>query len=316
MDESSAAFPPPSTPPPELDILIGTRRPSVFFGPHGLRAGWGALLFAVIWVAAFAACAYGAYFLFHFRRPRGMTELTPWIAFIAEAMQLFAVLLASWAMARIERRSFSAYGLSGTRFFSLFARGAAVGFCGLSFLILILYAGGVWHYDGMHMYGWAAWQYGLIWALIFVMVAVAEEMTLRGYLLAALTRGMTFWPAAILLSLLFGALHLNNAGEDPFGIAEVVCAGLMLSFVIWRTGSLAMAFGIHAAWDWAQSFFYGTADSGLHTRGFLLSSHSSGSAWLSGGPAGPEGSILAIPVTVLVVIAVHFTAGARRPYPE
>jgi hypothetical protein len=90
----------------------------------------------------------------------------------------------------------------------------------------------------------------------------------------------------------------------------------MLSYVIWRTGSLAMAFGVHAAWDWAQSFFYGTADSGLHSQGYLLSSHSSGSAWLSGGTAGPEGSVFAIPVTVLVAVAVHFVAGERRGYPE
>jgi hypothetical protein len=245
-----------------------------------------------------------------------MTELTPAFAFGGEAIQLAAALLATWAMAGIEGRRFGAYGLSGERLFRLFVGGLAIGFGALSLLIWTLHATGVWHYDGMHMHGWAAWQYGLVWAVVFVMVAVAEEMTLRGYLLTTLTRGMTFWPAAIVLSLLFGALHLKNAGEDPFGIIEVVCAGLMLSYVIWRTGSLAMAFGIHAAWDWAQSFFYGTADSGLHMHGYLLSSHSSGSAWLSGGPAGPEGSIFAIPVTLLVIVVVHFVAGKRRPDPE
>ncbi len=288
----------------------------VFFGPHGLRAGWGALLFVVIWIAVFACLSYGAHALFHYRRPGAMTELTPGFAFGGEAIQLAPALLATWAMARLEGRRFGAYGLSGERFFPLFMRGLVIGFGALSLLILLLYAAGVWQYDGMHVHGWAAWRYGLIWAGIFVMVGIAEEMTLRGYLLATLTRGMTFWPAAIVLSLLFGALHLRNAGEDPFGIVEVVCAGLMLSYVIWHTGSLAMAFGIHAAWDWAQSFFYGTADSGLHMRGYLLSSHSSGKDWLSGGPAGPEGSVLAIPVTLLVMVAVHFVAGKRRPYPE
>ena len=274
------------------------------------------MLFVVICVLVLAGLAYGAHVVSHYRPPGAMRELTPALAFSGEAMQIAAALLATWAMARIEGRRFGAYGFRGERFFPLFVRGLAIGFGALSLLIVFLDATGVWHYDGVHMRGWAAWQYGLIWAAVFVMVGVAEEMTMRGYLLATLTRGMGIWPAAILLSLLFGALHLNNAGEDPFGIVEVVCASLMLSYVIWRTGSLAMAFGVHAAWDWAQSFLYGTADSGLHTRGFLLSSHSSGSAWLSGGPAGPEGSILAIPVTALVVIAVHFTAGARRPYPE
>lgn len=316
MDESSAAFPPPSTSPPEADVLTRTGRSSLFFGPHGLRAGWGALLFVVIWIATFAALSYGGHALFHYRPPGAMTELTPAFAFAGEGIQLAAALLATWAMARIEGRRFGAYGLRAERFFPLFVRGLAIGFGALSLLIWTLHVAGVWHYYGVHVHGWAAWQYGLIWAVIFVMVAVAEEMTLRGYLLATLTRGMSFWPAAIVLSLLFGALHLKNAGEDPFGIVEVVCAGLMLSYVIWHTGSLAMAFGIHAAWDWAQSFFYGTADSGLHMQGYLLSSQSSGKEWLSGGPAGPEGSVLAIPLTLLVMVAVHFVAGKRRPYPQ
>lgn len=315
MDEPDAALPPPSIS-SESEAWARTSGSSVLFGPHGLRAGWGALLFVVIWIAVFAALSYGVHALLHYRRPSAVTELTPALAFAGEAIQLAAALLATWAMARIEMRRFGAYGLRAQQFFPLFVRGLAVGFAALSLLILLLHAAGVWHYSGMHVQGWAALQYGLIWALIFVMVAVAEEMTLRGYLLATLTRGMTFWPAALVLSLLFGALHLRNAGEDPFGIVEVVCAGLMLSYVIWHTGSLAMAFGIHAAWDWAQSFFYGTADSGLHMQGYLLNSHSSGKDWLSGGAAGPEGSILAIPVTLSIIVAVHFVAGKRRPYPE
>ena len=313
MDESGVVFPTPHA--SEAEPARPALWRYVFLGPHGLRAGWGALLFVVIWIAIFAGLSYGAHALFHVRRPGVMAQLTPGLAFGGEAMQLAPALVATWAMARIERRRFNAYGFNGERFFPLFVRGLAVGFGALSLLILLLHTAGVWHYDGLHVHGAAVWQYGLIWALIFVMVAVTEEMTLRGYLLATLTRGMTFWPAAFVLSLLFGALHLRNAGEDPFGIVEVVCAGLMLSYVIWHTGSLAMAFGIHAAWDWAQSFFYGTADSGLHMQGYLFGSHSSGKDWLSGGPAGPEGSVLAIPVTLLVMVAMHFVGGKRRPYP-
>lgn len=302
-------------PNPEAESARPAGLRNMFIGPHGLRAGWGALLFVIFWAAIFAGCGYGAYFLFHFHRPRHMTELTPRLAFIGEAIQVIAALGATWAMSRIEHRRFAAYGFSGSRFLSLFARGLVIGFCGLSLLILILRGAGVWHYDGVHMHGATAWEYGAIWVAAFVLVGVAEEATLRGYLLATLARGMTIWPAAILLSLLFGALHLGNGGEDAFGIVTVVIAGLMLSYVVWRTGSLAMAFGIHAAWDWAQSYFYGTADSGLHMQGYLISSHSSGKALLSGGSAGPEGSIFAIPVMLLIVLAVHFTAGPRRQYP-
>ena len=308
MSDPGILFPNPAT-----ESAKSTRLRTLFIGPYGLRAGWGALLFILFWAAIFAGCSYGAYFLFNFHRPHHMTEMTPRLAFGGESLQIIAALGATWAMSRIEHRRFAAYGFSGSRFFSLFARGLAIGFCGLSLLILILSAAGVWHYDGVHMHGGTAWSYGVIWAILFVLVGVAEEATLRGYLLFTLARGITIWPAAILLSLLFGALHLGNGGENAFGIVTVVAAGLMLSFVVWRTGSLALAFGIHAAWDWAQSYFYGTADSGLHMQGHLLSSHSSGKVLLSGGADGPEGSILAIPVMLLIMLAVHFTAGQRRP---
>lgn len=307
MGDSSVLFPSPDT-----EHIKPSRWHNAFIGPYGLRAGWGALLFIILFAALLVGCGYGAYFLFHFQRPHHLTEMTPRLALIGESMQIVAALGATWIMSRIEHRRFAAYGFSGSSFVSLFARGLAIGFCGLSLLILLLHSAGVWHYDGIHVHGATAWQYGVIWAGAFVLVGIAEESVLRGYLLATLTRGMTIWPAAVVLSLLFGAMHLGNGGEDAFGIVTVVVAGLMLSYVVWRTGSVAMAFGIHAAWDWAQSYFYGTADSGLHVQGFLLSSHSSGNVMLSGGPDGPEGSVLALPVMLLIVVAVHFTAGRHR----
>ena len=44
----------------------------------------------------------------------------------------------------------------------------------------------------------------------------------RGYLQATLTRGLGFWPAAILVSVLFGAGHIPNAGETVVGIIGVM----------------------------------------------------------------------------------------------
>ena len=51
---------------------------------------------------------------------------------------------------------------------------------------------------------------------MFLMVAVFEESTLRGYLQFTLTRGMGFWWGALLLSLLFG-FPTAQTGETPVG---------------------------------------------------------------------------------------------------
>jgi membrane protease YdiL (CAAX protease family) len=108
--------------------------------------------------------------------------------------------------------------------------------------------------------------------------------------------------------------HLGNKGETPWGILQVGLAGAVFAFSLWRTGSLWWAIGFHCSWDWAQSYFYGTNDSGLASLGHLFNSHPMGNAMLSGGNTGPEGSILCTPIFLLIAVIIHFTL-PRRNYP-
>jgi hypothetical protein len=56
--------------------------------------------------------------------------------------------------------------------------------------------------------------------------------------------------------------------------------------------------GFYAGWD--QSFFWGTPDSGLLVNGRLFASNASGSSLWSGGTTGPDGSLLFLPLVILV----------------
>ena len=78
------------------------------------------------------------------------------------------------------------------------------------------------------------------------------------------------------------------------------------------TGSAWWAIGCHASWDWAESYFYGTADSGFYARGHLLTSIPAGPALWSGGGAGPEGSLLVFPIILLLLLAVLLIYGRRK----
>jgi hypothetical protein len=92
---------------------------------------------------------------------------------------------------------------------------------------------------------------------------------------------------------LFALAHIDNKGETVLGVSEVVTAGLVLCLLLRITGSLWMSIGYHTTWDWAHSYFYGTPDSAMMMKGHLLMSHAVGAASLSGGTAGPEGSVFA-----------------------
>ena len=157
-------------------------------------------------------------------------------------------------------------------------------------------------------------HFGLLYALLFGLVALAEETMVRGYALVQLSRAMTFWPAAILLSILFGAMHISNTGESWMGVFSAGAVGLVLGYSFYRSGSLMWALGFHAAWDYAQSFVWGVADSGVVTPGTLFTSAFHGPEWLTGGAVGPEASYLILPVLAISAAVAHFTL--RRPVRE
>ncbi len=194
-------------------------------------------------------------------------------------------------MSRMEGKSILSYGLGGTSRARHFITGLLSGFGFMSLLIGILSAKHHLQLDAPTFSHPTLWRYAMLWAGAFLLVGFAEECVLRGYLLFALARGIRFWTAALLLAVLFGALHKSNPGESPFGLAAAAGAALVFSLSLWRIGSLWWAIGFHAAWDWAQSFFYGTRDSGILSQGHMMTAHPVGSVWLSGGATGPEGSL-------------------------
>ncbi len=81
-----------------------------------------------------------------------------------------------------------------------------------------------------------------------------------------------FWQAAWVTSTLFGFVHTGNGGENWIGIFSAAAIGFIFCVSIRVTGSAWWAIGCHAGWDWAETYFYGTPDSGLTAPGHLLTS--------------------------------------------
>ncbi|MFZ0394639.1 MAG: CPBP family intramembrane glutamic endopeptidase [Terracidiphilus sp.] len=121
-----------------------------------------------------------------------------------------------------------------------------------------------------------------------------------------------FWCAAWVTSVLFGAGHTANPGENWIGIFSAAGIGFVFCASVKLTGSVWWAIGCHAGWDWGQTFFYGTPDSGMVAKGHLLTVTSSGSTLWSGGADGPEGSLLVIPTMLLILLVLLVQYGRRR----
>lgn len=284
-----------------------TRLRWVFLGPQGIRAGWSLLIFATLMMPLVLITSISKR-----NHPSFFTgEIAPGTSLLIEAVQVFFIVGATAVTGWIEGRAvWSYYGLAGQRPVAKLLAGWIGGLVCLSLVVAALYVGGFLAFDGRALHGPSILGYGLTWLLVFLLVGVREELMFRGYLQATLTRGLGFWPAAILLSVLFGAGHISNPGETVVGIVGVMIRALLYCLLLRLTGSLWLGIGFHAAWDWAQSFLYGTPQSGHLMQGHLFSTHPLGAPLMSGGTVGPEGSLLWAPPFVLGLL-VFFWALRR-----
>ena len=128
--------------------------------------------------------------------------------------------------------------------------------------------------------------------------------------------GNRFWQAAWAGSAGFGFIHTFNSGENWIGILAASMIGFVFCVSVWLTGSAWWAIGCHSAWDWAETYFYGTADSGLVARGHLLTTSTSGASLWSGGTDGPEGSLLVLPVVLLLLLILFLQYGRNRGHEQ
>jgi len=125
------------------------------------------------------------------------------------------------------------------------------------------------------------------------------------------SEGAPFWYAAWVTSTFFGFGHTGNGGENWIGIFAAGAIGFVFCVSVKVTGSAWWAIGCHAAWDWAETYFYGTADSGLVAKGHLLSTSPAGPTLWSGGADGPEGSVLVLGIILLLLAVVLIFYGRR-----
>jgi uncharacterized protein len=301
----------PPIPPPPLGPGPVKR---LFVGPRGLRPLWSVVLFigiafvlAAVSVMVMVMSGVGQRMLpVNTIQPVGARTSAGFVALPAYMLAV-PVLAATIVMGWIERRSLSMYGIGDRRAIRHFGAGLLWGFLALSTLVGLLVVTGHLTIGAPTQPAPVALRYAAKWGIAFLGVGLFEESVSRGYLQATIARGIGFWPAAIVLSVLFGAGHLGNAGETPIGIVGAGAAGLVFCYSLWRSGSIWWGVGFHTAWDWAQSYFYGTPDSGVVSAGRLFDAHPTGTPWLSGGTAGPEGSVLEFVILIAVAIVIRRT---------
>jgi membrane protease YdiL (CAAX protease family) len=84
----------------------------------------------------------------------------------------------------------------------------------------------------------------LLWLTLVAIAPAGEEIVFRGFLFRGWVRPGRAAPIGIVaISALFAIIHVQY---DWFGIAQVLCVGLLLGWMRWRSGSTLLTMLMHA----------------------------------------------------------------------
>lgn len=273
---------------------------AVFLSSDGLRGGWRVMLFAAAaWYLPDALSRAASLFL-GYVPGNGFSPVDIAAYGLSGAV---SSLLVAFVLVRIERRGFSWFGLPWRLqalppfFWGLLASGGMV--TALFGVIVLSSHASV---DGLALRGGELRNYLWLWVGAMTLVGFAEELFYRGYALRALAGSVGFWPAAVVTSVLFGAVHFFlKPMETIADILNIIALALFICFTIRRSGTIWFGIGFHAAFDFFALSLYGapnTGNNGLPLPDHILKTHIGGPAWLTGGPQGLEASWLLIPLII------------------
>lgn len=218
------------------------------------------------------------------------------------------LVIALWYILGEQRRRFP---LQDAQFASKAMVGLAIGMVVMSAAILMIVACGDGQLGAHHQSVSAATYHGAGWLLFDGVGALGEELYGRAALLLVSERFVGRTGAVIVSALMFSIVHIHNPGASPIWLARLALQGGLLAYAVYKTGSLWWSVGYHTGWNWASAPLFGAAGSGYLDEGHLLDLSPSGPDIVTGGPVGPEGSILAFVAVAAALLLLRIAYRQR-----
>lgn len=229
---------------------------------------------------------------------------------VLESGMLLAALTSAVIMLRLEHRPFSDLGLS-------VKKGHARGLWYGLLVAVVLYAIGFgltclfgdievigFHFDPMNLLGAF---------VFFLLVALFEEILMRGYILGHLlhTRLNKFL-SLFISSALFALLHIFNPEVAIFPMINLMLAGMMLGASYIYTKNLCFPISLHLFWNWIQGPILGYRVSGNDFMSSMLTLRLPEANAVNGGAFGFEGSLICTVLMIVLTIMIVWWGEKRE----
>jgi hypothetical protein len=233
---------------------------------------------------------------------------------------LMALLLGSfYGMAKIfdqpEGSAWTYLGLPRRNWFRQALTGAILGFVLIFFAIVIIVIFFIYSITKMVVNPHTL-QFPLIVGFILLTGAMAEELMFRGYPFQRLVDGIGKLGAILVLSALFGLVHLrnphvsDNRAVQVFAFVNTLLIGIVLAIAYLRTRALWLPWGLHFSWNFTLGLIFGLPVSGITQFSLLVKAKVLGPAWLLGGSYGLEGGFLG---TILALLGLGYVLVFVKP---
>lgn len=268
---------------------------SLFVRDGRLRSGWRVPVYLLVLALTYLVVMLPV-MIFRLELHYGYQQL----------FQLVAVLLGTWICRRfVDKRDWASFGLRLDRQGWIdIGLGLLLGAALMTGIFLVELAMGWINVIGL------AWQtrplgellQSLFWRIVVQMtvVAVTEEVVMRGYLLPTLEEGLGLPWAVALSSSVFGVIHLINPTASgwanyviPF---TLTMAGVMLALAYLVRRTLWLPIALHFAWNTFEYEILALIGAAPKTARFLVTQVTGPELWvgLPNSSFGPEVGLLGV----------------------
>ncbi len=221
---------------------------------------------------------------------------------IEQLGMLLSTVLTVWVLRRwIDRGTFVSLGFAFNR---EYARDLVAGcLCGIALISAIFLT--VLTLGGLSVVAFHPPEPSLlILTVAMILVALSEELYVRGYLLGNLMASANKYLVLLISSLVFSLFHFFNPNSSAIGLANIILAGLLLGIYYVHKKNLWFPIGLHFTWNLFQGGVYGSPISGLKVTS-LIQADFTGSSLLTGGEFGFEASLVTTVLLAVATVVVH-----------
>jgi membrane protease YdiL (CAAX protease family) len=275
---------------------------------------WGALAPFLLLAFVIATALLGDSLIANFvnMSPEGdPLDPTALVAFTLVPFGLLLLVLLAWVRF-VERRSLASIGILGDHKMLEFLRGHALGLAGISGIVL-----SIWVMGGLRLtavapvFSQPAFLVPILLLLFtFAFQSSVEELLFRGWLMSVLAKKFNVPIAVVVSSALFSLLHFGRDQHWLVSVGTFLFALFACAWVL-RTRSVLGIMGWHAGWNWLLAVGFGLPVTGIDVGipGLLADMQPVGEFWLTGGPQGPEASVVCLGYFILGITAMRFQPG-------